>query len=491
MSAPATERLGQSVRRAVMWRSGSQIFSQLVAWSSTLAVIRILDPADYGLFAMAEVVLVFLMFLNGYGFAGSLVKDPDVTPTKLRQAFGLLLLVNGTLAAIQLSLAPLAAHYYRQPLVADLLQVQALIFLATPFIALPEVMLMRAMDFRTQAYVNIVATVVSASIAFYCAWSGYGVWTLIYAPVAFFWTKAAGLVAATRLLVWPSFSFRGAGAMFGFGMAMILNQFCWIVITKADAFLAARSLTPHELGLYTEALFITSLVAAKFVPPLNEVAFPAYARLQNSPEQLGPAFLKAVKLVLLVTCPLYFGLSAVAADAVHVVLGSKWSEMSGLVAILGLAMPAFTLHILFAPPINAMGHVKITMRAAVFGALIMPLAYLAGLRWGTTGLAMAWLIAFPLLPLATYIQARSILGINARGMLGAIAPPLLASAGMAFVVVAAGRELHGLPEWQRLVTGIAVGGLAYIAFLLVISRETFGEVMALLRNRATALPAAA
>src|SRR5690606_35844305 len=114
-------------------------------------VIRILDPSDYGLFAMAEVVLVFLMFLNGYGFAGSLIKEKEVGKQQLRQAFGMLLLVNGALAAIQFTLAPLAAEYYRQPLVADLLRTQALIFLATPFIALPEVMLMRQLNFRPQA----------------------------------------------------------------------------------------------------------------------------------------------------------------------------------------------------------------------------------------------------------------------------------------------------------------------------------------------------
>ncbi len=46
------------VRSAVFWRSGSQIVSQVVMWTTTLAVIRILDPSDYGLFAMTQVVMV-------------------------------------------------------------------------------------------------------------------------------------------------------------------------------------------------------------------------------------------------------------------------------------------------------------------------------------------------------------------------------------------------------------------------------------------------
>jgi hypothetical protein len=70
--------LATSVRRAVIWRSGSQIAAQLVAWGSTLAVVRILDPADYGLFAMTQVVLAFLSFLNGYGFASSLIQEREI-----------------------------------------------------------------------------------------------------------------------------------------------------------------------------------------------------------------------------------------------------------------------------------------------------------------------------------------------------------------------------------------------------------------------------
>jgi O-antigen/teichoic acid export membrane protein len=483
--------LGDSVRRAVMWRSGSQVFSQLVAWTSTLMVIRILDPADYGLFAMAEVVLVFLMFLNGYGFAGSLVKEKEVTERQLRQAFGMLLLVNAGLAAAQVAIAPLAADYYRQPLIADLLRTQALIFLATPFIALPEVMLMRKLDFRTQAYVGIAATLVSASVALGCALAGMGVWTLIYAPIALFWTRAIGLMAATRLWIKPSFRFAGARGMFNFGLAMILLQLCWIVMTKADAFLAARVLSPHDLGLYTEGLFLTALVATKFVPPLNEVAFPAYARIRDDKALLGASFLKAVRLIMLLTCPLYFGLSAVASDAVGVVLGEKWLGMAGLVTILGCAMPAVTLYILFGPAINATGRVDITARAAVFGAVVMPIAYFAGLQWGATGLAVAWLAAFPLLPLVTFLQARGLLGISGRQMAAAIAPGLLSSAAMAVAVMALAQQLGGLAAWQRLIAEVAAGGLLYAGILLLVSRETVRELVGLIVRRQPPAPSPA
>jgi O-antigen/teichoic acid export membrane protein len=260
-------------------------------------------------------------------------------------------------------------------------------------------------------------------------------------------------------------------------------QLCWIVISKADAFLAARVLTPHDLGLYTEALFLTSIVAAKFVPPLNDVAFPAYSQMQDDRERLGAAFVKAVRLIMLLTCPLYLGLSAVSLDAVTVVLGVKWTGMSGLVALLGLAMPAMTLYILFAPALNAIDRVDITMRAAVFGAVVMPLAYFYGLNWGSVGLAYAWLTAFPLLPLFAFLQSRKVLAITGRQMAGAIAPGLLSSAAMALAVAALGQQLENLAPWQRLATQVAAGGLFYVAILLAVSRETVRELFELVVRR--------
>ena len=479
-SLPAETSLRDEVKAAVIWRSGSQIAAQLVAWCSTLAVIRILNPADYGIFAMTQVVLTFLNFLNGYGFASALVQDREINERKVRQAFGMMLLVNLGIALIQFVLAPLAASYYRQPIVGDLLRVQALIFLATPFIALPENLLIRELDFKRPAVANLAATCVSATVALTCALTGAGVWTLVYAPLAFFWTRAAALMLAARFFILPSFRFAGAGRMFGFGLMLLGGYFFWTILTQSDVFIAARFLSPHELGLYAEALFLTTIIAAKFVPPLNEVAFPAYARIQDDPAALTAAFLKAVRLIMLVTCPLFLGLAVVAQDAVDLVLGPKWQAMAPLVSILAFAMPMFTLYSLFAPAVTALGLTGITMRSAMFGAIAMPVAFLFAVQWGTTGLAWAWVLAFPLVPLAAFLQARGPLGLTAGSMAAAIGPGILASGSMALVVALASHALGGMSSLQRLPLLVALGGASYLAILCAVSRQTLREIAGLI-----------
>lgn len=480
------DAFGRRVRSAVIWRSGSQILAQIITWSSTLLVIRLLDPADYGLFAMTQVVLSFLAFLNGWGFASALVQSDSVDPFRIRQAFGLLLLLNALLAAAQYFGAPIAAAYYGQPMVADLLRVQALMFLATPFIALPEVMMSRALDFRRQAFVNLTAALAGAGTALACALAGYGVWTLVYAPIAMFWTRAIGLTLVARLLVWPSFDFRGCGQIIGFGSAVLFAQLFWLVQSQSDVFIAGRRFDPHALGLYAEALFLAQIFMAKFVPPLNEVAFPAYARIKADPAAIRWSFLKTVRLLTLVAAPFYCGLAVVAAPMVETLFGLKWLGMAPYIQLIALALLAMTVQILFAPVTNAMGKPSISMFSALGGAIIFPVAFLVGARWGLIGMAWAWLVAAPLLLLLTARLAAPVIGVSLRDIGRAMLPGLAPALTMAVGVGLTAQMLTplGLAAPIRLAALVMLGVALYGALLWLLEREAIGEVTRLVLRRA-------
>lgn len=481
----SAEAFGSRVRSAVIWRSGSQILAQIITWASTLLVIRLLDPSDYGLFAMTQVVLAFLAFLNGWGFASALVQSDSVDPFRIRQAFGLLLVLNALLAAIQFFGAPFAAAYYGQPIVADLLRVQALMFLATPFIALPEVMMSRALDFRRQAIVNLLAALAGASTALGCALAGYGVWTLVYAPIAMFWTRAIGLTLVARLLVWPSFNFKGCGQIIGFGSAMLFSQLFWLVQTQSDVFIAGARFDAHALGLYAEALFIAQIFMAKFVPPLNEVAFPAYSRIKNDMSAVRWNFLKTVRLVMLVAAPFYCGLAVVAGPMVETVFGAKWLGMVPYIQLISLALILMTVQILFAPVTNALGKPSISMFTAMSGAILFPAAFLIGAEWGLVGMAWAWLIAAPLLFLITARLSAPLIGVSlwdiVRAMLPGLAPALVMAIGVGFTSEAIAPL--DLPAAIRLAALVALGVTLYGALLWLLEREAIAEVIRLVLRR--------
>ena len=476
--------MASRVRSAVIWRSGSQIVAQLVTWTSTFFVIRLLNPSDYGLFAMTQVVLSLLNLLNGYSFTGALVQAKEVTRTQTRQVLGMLILLNFSLAAAQFLLAPAAAAYFRSPVVADMLRVQALLYLTTPFIMVPQALLSRRMDFRTQARVNIGAALVSAIVAPVCALAGLGVWTLVFAPLSLWVARAIGLFMLGRWWVWPSFRFKGTGGVFVFGVAVLVSEMLWFVQTQADVFIAGHSLVAHEVGIYTTALFLAQILVNKFVPSLNEVAFPAYARIQQDLALVAAGFAKSVRLIMLVAMPFSLGLALTAEPLVLTILGPKWEQTAPVIRILGFAMPFVTLQILYAPATNALGRPSIAAWVSGAGAIIMPCAYLIGVHYGAIGMAYAWLIGFPLLTLAATLFSLPIIGLSFIALLRALAPSVLAGGAMAMAVVGADIQLSHLPPAVRLMLLVATGAASYGLALLVTGRAVIAELIALARGRA-------
>ncbi|WP_066673825.1 MULTISPECIES: lipopolysaccharide biosynthesis protein [unclassified Sphingomonas] len=475
------ESLHAQVRSAVFWRTGTQILGQAIAWLSTFVVIRLLDPADYGLFAMTQVVLFLLNMLNGYGLANAVIQKAEVTRRDLRQLMGMLVLLNLSLALVQLLLAPVAAAYYRQPVVADLLHVQALLYLTTPFSAFGYALLARQMRFDAQSKVNLASAVLGALAAIGGASLGWGVWTLVYAPLVLFGTRAVGMTIATRTLVMPSFDFRGAGAMARFGGLVAASQLLGFLQFQADVLIAGRLFAPEAVGFYTTGLFLAQLFNNKFLPALNEISFSAYARIKSDPLAPGRALVRSVRLIMIVAMPFYFGLAVTAEPVVALVLGPKWLGAAPLVQLIALAMPAMTVQMLLQPASDAIGRPGIAAGNSAIGAVIVPLAFLVGAQWGVTGIAASWLVAYPLLLLICARRTLPVLGVTGMQVVRAAAPAVIAACAMALIVTLADSALAA-PAAFRLPLLIALGAASYAGWLAVFARSTVVELMALVRR---------
>lgn len=475
--------LAAQVRSAVIWRSGSQVLTQIVSWASTLIVIRLLAPQDYGLFAMAQVMMMLLSTMNGWGLASALIREESVSEERLRQTLGMLILLNLGLAVTQFLAAPLVALWFGQPQVADLLRVQSLLYLAVPFCALPHAILARRMDFRRPAQVRLAAAIAGAATALAGALSGWGVWTLVAAPLAMILTEAVGMTRAARAPVRPSFRFAGAGHIAGFGGVMTATQLFWFVQSQADVMIAGRLLDAHDLGVYTTGLFMAQLLAAKFVPPVNEVAYAAYARQQ---EVAASALLATVRLVMLVALPAYAGLAVVAPLLVPVLLGEQWTEIVPLLPILAAAMAMMTLQILFAPATNARGVPGAALRITMIGSVVMPCAFLVGSRWGIAGFAWGWVGGMAVLTAATVLLSGRIVGVGPAMLGRAILPPLAAALAMAAGVAMVLGLLPPMPPIAALAAAVLSGVAFYLGALHLIAPGRLAEALHFLRHKGEA-----
>lgn len=479
----ADSRFASRVRSAVAWRWGTQVGSQIITWTSTFLVVRLLDPTDYGLFAMSQVVITALAFLNGASFATSLVQTDRIDERRIGQVFGLLLMFAVTLAGAQYLLAPNAARYFQEPVVADMLRLQAIIFLTVPFTALPQQWLARQLQFRKAGQANIISAIAGALTALTLAWMDWGVWALVYAGISIFVSRAIALSIAAKLWIRPVFNPSGAWDLFTFGGTLTLCQLFWIIQSQSDVVIAGRLMPTFDLGLYTQALFLTLIVTAKFLPPINEVALAAYSELHRAKKPLGPYFLKTARMVMMVSAPIYIGLALTSENAIRVLMGEKWTGIIPIVMGVALVMPAFALQLICAPVTNAMGRPKVYLFTSICGAILFPCLFLWGVTDGTQGLVHAWWIAAPTLCAITLFVTLPRIHVTPFALIHALAPIVLACAVMAACVFAAQTFVMIETPLFALAFQAALGATAYAATFWFGYRGLVTETWAMLRSR--------
>ncbi|MCZ8371068.1 MAG: oligosaccharide flippase family protein [Porphyrobacter sp.] len=311
-------------------------------------------------------------------------------------------------------------------------------------------------------------------------------WALVLAPLAMIMTEAVGMTWAAKTPIRPSFRFAGAGHIAGFGGVMTATQLFWFVQSQADVMIAGRVLDPHELGVYTTGLFLAQLLAAKFVPPINEVAYAAYSRQHaggNGADLGAEALLATIRLVMLVALPAYAGLAVVAPVLVPVLLGKQWLETVPLLPILSAAMAMMTLQILFAPATNARGMPMAALRNTMIGSVVMTGAYFIGSHFGLTGFAWGWVGGMAVLTAATVRLSGRIIGLRISALGRAVAPPAAAALAMAGGVALVLHLLPPVPDLLALAITVPLGVVLYGAILHRIAPERIAEALHFARNR--------
>jgi O-antigen/teichoic acid export membrane protein len=190
--------------------------------------------------------------------------------------------------------------------------------------------------------------------------------------------------------------------------------------------------------------------------------------------------LEALRLLAFVSIPALWGLSAVAHEFVDVVLGPSWHGAILPLALVSLMAPARMVMAVFGTAVSAIGRADIELRNMLVSSLILPVAFIVGVRWGVNGLAASWVIAMPLILAANLRRTCNALGMSVRAMLLATRTPLAAGVVMMGAVSLARLGLAEMHEAARLPLLIIVGMGSYLTLVQLLERSIWTDARRLL-----------
>jgi O-antigen/teichoic acid export membrane protein len=251
-----------------------------------------------------------------------------------------------------------------------------------------------------------------------------------------------------------------------------------------------RFLGPAAFGTYALATNVILVPFSRIAGPLQQVFFPAFSRMSDDRERMADVWIRATRLVGVISFPALVGLVIVAPDFVHVVLGPRWSEATLVIQILAWVGLIQSLQTLSGEVLLALDRAAWLFRFTILWFVGSLGAFAIGVKWGIIGVATCYAAAtFLIEPVRTYITARA-LGISPWRFLRSLTGVVQATAVMAVVVLGARTALveTGLPVAVRLVLLVLVGAAVYIAGCRWRAPEVRLEISGALRRRRSPVP---
>ena len=476
--------LRQTIVTAVGWSVAIRLFVQIITWAMTLVVIRILSPDDYGLMAVAQIFVNFMLGFGSLGFGDALVQQRETPTIVVARLFGVLLLAGATLGTLMALAAWPIGAWYDDPRLVPLIQVSSLGFLFTALTALPRAFLTKHLRIRPMFVMELASGLVGAVTVIVLALAGYGVWSLMLGWLATNLAKLLGFVAlASEYYVWPRLGFAGIGPLFSFGIYRTFEYLVWMVFASADILIISRWLGPVQVGVYVVASNFAAMPLNKVAPIVNATAFPAFALVQERPSEARFYALKAVRMMAAIAVPLFFGLSVTAPEVVDLVFGPNWVAARPVLGVLALAVTFRAILLVVPNFLQGIGDSRASFWCTCVGAVIFPPAFVIGCHWGIVGVAWAWLLGYPIMYAASAMIASRRGGLDTRRLLLAPVQPI--AAGVIMMGAVAGTRLllpQTLPELVTFGILVAVGAATYGGVLFVLFRGLAMEVLQIFRR---------
>jgi O-antigen/teichoic acid export membrane protein len=465
------------------WNASARMASQVITWAITLVVIRLLTPEDYGLVAMSTVFVLFLSAFSQFGLGAAIIQKNDVDESILRRAFGVTLVAHFLMAALLMLAAPLVATFYAEPRVIPIIRVLALQFIVAAFAVIPDAQLQRRMEFRKRSLLDLSATIIASTTTLVMALAGAGVWALVAGTLISQFLKTIGIKYLAPFLHWPDFSVRGMRSLFRFGGQITATQVLWLFSSLIHVIICGRWLGKEAAGFYSVAMHLASLPNQRVLGIINQVAFPAFSRMQNNVGRVAENLLLGVRFLSFFAFPLMWGISSIAPEIVDVILGPKWTPSTIPLQILGLIMPFRMISNFVPAAVQGMGRSDILLHNSIYAAVVLPIAFLIGTNWGLVGISLTWLVVSPLLFTQAMLRILPALGLRMSQLLGAIKSAVGAGVIM-YLAVTVTRYflLDGQNGVLRLCVLIIVGALTYCAVSFGFNRKATNEVVEILKG---------
>lgn len=466
------------VVRSGIWVGAGHIGLQLLSVIRSIALARLLTPDIFGLMALAMIVVRAIETFTRPGIAQALIARQQAFEEASATAFTLLFARGVLLSLILFAAAPWVTRFYEAQELELILQVLSAVFAISGLNNINMIARQKELDFRMLTYLSQATTVIGTIVTIVVAWWFRSVWALV-----------VGQLIQASLTALLSYYFLGGRIQFAFNTKVARDLFSYgkfitaasivtFVVTELDSAVIGKLLGTGQLGYYTLAITVVSLVTLSFSQIASGIMMPAFSKIQTDLTKLQNAYFQGMSLVVFLVMPASAGLLCLAEQLLYVIYGDKWVPAAVPLQILALVGVPRALLIYNGYLFEGIGKPKVAfqlglLRLSIIAPIIIPMVKAYGLFGAAITVAIGGLVQWSV----GLFYLRRYTSIKLSEVMLKIWRPLWTTLLMSLVVI----WITNLFDTRTLI-GLSTAVIAGIVTYVILNANVLLEVMKNMRG---------
>lgn len=311
-----------------------------------LVLARLLSAEEFGVLGIITIFINLSITIIDGGLATALIRKKNVNELEYNTVFYSNLCISIFLMLLLLVSSDFIASFFEQPILASTLSVMSLVLLINAFSLLPKTILIKNLDFKSQAIFSLVSSLLSGIIGITMAYCGFGVWSLVGQQLSRQTFLMCGYWIAGKWRPKWIFSCTCFIDLFGFGSKLLVANLINSIFKDSFLTVIGKIYSPRDLGFYNRAEQFNTILSSNFGQIVRKVSLPSLSQIQDDEVRLRATYRKLMRYIAILSFAAVFTLAAIAEPLIIVLIGEKWLPSVKLLQIMSLYAAIYPLNML-------------------------------------------------------------------------------------------------------------------------------------------------
>lgn len=376
----------------VIWNSTGNFVVLGIEFIIGIILARLLSPTEFGLIGTITVVISLSQVFVNSGFSQAIIRKQNCTDKDYSTAFFFNLGVSIMFFLILYFSADAISVFFKNSELKPLIQVLGVGLIINSFSIIQQAKLSKRIDFKLQSKISISSSILSGIISLSFAYTGFGVWSLVFKTLSYNAFVAVFLWSSNKWKPSFVFSIESFKELFSFGSKLLLSGLIGTFLQNINYLLIARYFTTQDLGYFTRAEMFKNLPSTNISRIVTSVGYPILATLQDDKVQMKKVFRDMFTNTFYIIAILMLGTAAIAEAMIITLIGVQWLpsvELLQMLTLLGIMIPINSMNI---NVLNVVGRSDLYLKLQFITQLLSIPNIFIGVLWGIKALIVGMII---------------------------------------------------------------------------------------------------